>query len=585
MNENLFHVAHKITLLVCLLPIFGMAQITQQQTIGAPHTQVTSRGFFDTDSAIHMPADTTRSGRIGSLAVIGKTIWIQAALNGTDSSWIPIAAITVIPVSIGAIDSLPAVANGARVNSNRITLQSVKITGAPGLLTTPDYNHFLTTYRYFQSTLGTNFIGHPDTTIHTPTGTNNLLFGSNAGVVMTTGSNNTALGSFAMNASTTGLSNTALGVAALESNVSGINNVAIGVSALANDVSSSGNTAVGTQALVACRGCTFDVAVGLQANTNCTNCASNTVVGQGAAQNGTTGSFNTVVGSLALNRLTTGNSNTAVGFGANSGNTTAGSNTAIGNLAMDFNTIGNLNTVVGAEAMAQDSIGFQNIAIGNLALTGFGDTNCIVVGNKSLYGIFPFSSSGTRGSNRSIAIGDSIGFFVIGGGTRFTNCILVGNHVGPVSVLDTIRINDLVVGNDIKPDTDNVAIFANNSQHIRLGNGGGTTAQENSAAPDVASDLYYNIDSAGYVMSDGSYRYKWRKIFTGSFSQAVTAVANFTITLPVTVASATYTVTVTPTAALSAALFFVTNKTTTSFQVTYLTALTGTVNFDWSATQ
>jgi hypothetical protein len=49
--------------------------------------------------------------------------------------------------------------------------------------------------------------------------------------------------------------------------------------------------------------------------------------------------------------------------------------------------------------------------------------------------------------------------------------------------------------------------------------------------------------------------------------------------------STSYRVAVTPTVSLGAAPFYVTNKTTTTFDVVYLTALTGTESFDWIISQ
>lgn len=69
---------------------------------------------------------------------------------------------------------------------------------------------------------------------------------------------------------------------------------------------------------------------------------------------------------------------------------------------------------------------------------------------------------------------------------------------------------------------------------------------------------------------------------SGSFSGVGTATTTFTVTIGQTMANSTYKVNVTPTAALSAALFYVTNKTTTTFDVVYLAGLTGTVTFDYS---
>lgn len=69
---------------------------------------------------------------------------------------------------------------------------------------------------------------------------------------------------------------------------------------------------------------------------------------------------------------------------------------------------------------------------------------------------------------------------------------------------------------------------------------------------------------------------------SGSASQVGTATTTFTVTIGSTMSNSTYKVNVTPTAALSAALFYVTNKTTTTFDVVYLAGLTGTVTFDWA---
>jgi hypothetical protein len=68
----------------------------------------------------------------------------------------------------------------------------------------------------------------------------------------------------------------------------------------------------------------------------------------------------------------------------------------------------------------------------------------------------------------------------------------------------------------------------------------------------------------------------------GSFSGVGTATTTFTVTIGVTQANTTYKVNVTPTDLLGAAVFYVNNKTTTTFDVVYLTGLTGTLTFDWS---
>jgi hypothetical protein len=69
---------------------------------------------------------------------------------------------------------------------------------------------------------------------------------------------------------------------------------------------------------------------------------------------------------------------------------------------------------------------------------------------------------------------------------------------------------------------------------------------------------------------------------SGSFSSGAAGATNFTVSIGVTEPSTTYKVQVTPTNALSALPYYVTNKTTTTFDVIYLTGITGTVGFDWT---
>jgi len=68
----------------------------------------------------------------------------------------------------------------------------------------------------------------------------------------------------------------------------------------------------------------------------------------------------------------------------------------------------------------------------------------------------------------------------------------------------------------------------------------------------------------------------------GSFSGSGSATTTYTVTIGATMAGTAYKVNATATNALSAASFYINNKTTTTFDVVYLTGLTGTVAFDWS---
>ncbi len=71
-------------------------------------------------------------------------------------------------------------------------------------------------------------------------------------------------------------------------------------------------------------------------------------------------------------------------------------------------------------------------------------------------------------------------------------------------------------------------------------------------------------------------------VVAGSVSTTGTATTTFTVTIGATQANTTYKVNVTPTSLVAAAVFYVNNKTTTTFDVVYLAGLTGAVSFDWS---
>ena len=71
----------------------------------------------------------------------------------------------------------------------------------------------------------------------------------------------------------------------------------------------------------------------------------------------------------------------------------------------------------------------------------------------------------------------------------------------------------------------------------------------------------------------------------GTFSTTATAQTAFTVTFGGTQPNNTYFVGITATATLSASSNYISARTTTSFTVTFLTGLTGTITFDWQLIQ
>lgn len=105
-----------------------------------------------------------------------------------------------------------------------------------------------------------------------------------------------------------------------------------------------------------------------------------------------------------------------------------------------------------------------------------------------------------------------------------------------------------------------------------------TTSITSSGLDNYGSDLSGSYTSRSKV--DKAY-VDASKITAGSFSGVGTATTTFTVTIGTTMANTTYKVTASPTNVLSAAVFYITNKTTTTFDVVYLAGLTGSVQFDW----
>lgn len=107
-----------------------------------------------------------------------------------------------------------------------------------------------------------------------------------------------------------------------------------------------------------------------------------------------------------------------------------------------------------------------------------------------------------------------------------------------------------------------------------------TTSQRNSIIGTNGLQVY-DTNFNRIFIHDGVY---WNLLgaLVGSYSQTGTATTTFTVNMGITMPNITYKVNVTPTSSLASAMFYVTNKTTTTFDVMYMSGLTGNVSFDYA---
>lgn len=190
----------------------------------------------------------------------------------------------------------------------------------------------------------------------------------------------------------------------------------------------------------------------------------------------------------------------------------------------------------------------------------------------------------------------------------FTPVVGANINIDNVS-LKQVQGGDLVVLNSMSTNTLNLGIAGSNLGVATLsGNTSGTVTVQPAA---VAGTWSLTLPTTGgtnkYALTtNGSGVSTWSQIdltagVTGalpvanggtgqttpvvvanSFSGTGTATTAFTVTIGTTQANNTYKVVIEPTNLLAAAVQYISAKTTTTFTVTYLAGLTGTVTFDWA---
>jgi hypothetical protein len=242
-------------------------------------------------------------------------------------------------------------------------------------------------------------------------GTDNTIFGFNAGSSFTNNEKNVVIGDDAFKTASDGENNNVvIGASAGDSiNSSGCdNNVIIGMEAGKTGTGSmSHNVVIGRDAMksIGSSSQTGTVAIGSSALTTLTSGEKNTAVGYQALMNEDDGDFNTAVGYQALSNqegrtgtvnntavghragasMTNGIEDTLIGSNAGANITTGFANTAIGANTMDNMSTGDYNTAVGVQALSQEDVGRGTTAIGYHALYNQNsDSNDENTGNSAL---------------------------------------------------------------------------------------------------------------------------------------------------------------------------------------------------------
>lgn len=470
--------------------------------------------------------------------------------------------------------------------------------------------------------------------------TGNTFVGVSAGR-LNTALATTGFGFEALFSNTTGASNTAMGNQAMRLNTTGTRNTAMGFGALKTLAADNDNTAMGYNALtLATGGQNTAISLALQGLTTGTG---NTAVGYSSLRTNTAGVNNSAFGIGALD-ANTGSGNIGIGYYAVGANGAGSYNVGIGYLApLGLNTSGNQNVAIGRQAMETNTTASNSTGIGSFALnlstgannTSLGyksaaylttETNVIVLNSidRVIAGAdksaSPLYIQQFAGAYQQLVFNGKVGishfapssYLHLSRGTtvagtsplKFDKPVnLVTTAAGGTGAVATITfataaeapfpLGSTIIVAGVTPAGYNATAVVTACTTTTVSYTNSTTGVQ-TVAGTITQGALLTTPEAGAVESNGmglfftdstGARHAMYKGVSGSFSGVGTATTVFTVTFGGTQPNATYQVNVTPTAALSAALFYVTNKTTTTFDVTYLAGLTGTVTFDWSLVQ
>lgn len=260
-----------------------------------------------------------------------------------------------------------------------------------------------------------------------------------------------------------------------------------------------------------------------------------------------------------------------------------------------------------------DIVHFNNTAYSMFSLTGYGTITHTPIAKSiagtaigySMVGALRPSANGdvlvgmdlhpTFGTSTVTGIGTIVGGSGYPDGTRLSN---VSGGTGKQAIIQVIISGGVVTSASIVDggvnytNGDVLGIVITDSSGNPIGSGGSVTvtsvtsytgtvplAMRTWGVDEYGADYSSQFDANSKV----SKLYVDNRVISGTYSHSASATTTFTVSIGSTQPNNTYKVNVTPTNALgSTAGFYVTNKTTTTFDVVYPSGLTGTLQFDWS---